>query len=121
MEIAGNTVTVTRVPHEKEPGFTVSTFTEAIQKQTLAEYHRKYPSTHPEGAPPQTIQKFAAEKGYSDSYDHFRNFFDSVRSRKQPIEDSTFGFRAAGAALLANRSVEKGSIIHWDPVKMMLG
>jgi len=121
MEIAGNTVTVTRVPHEKEPGFTVSTFAEAMQKETFAEYRKKYPVTHPEGTPPQTIQKYSAEKGYADNYDHFRNFFNSVRTRKQPVEDATFGFRAAGAALLANRSVEKGSIIHWDPVKMMLG
>lgn len=121
MEIAGQTVTVTRVPHEKEPGFTVGTFTEAMQKQTTAEYRKKYPLTHPEGAPQQTVQKFAAEKGYSDSYDHFKNFFDSVRSRRQPVEDATFGFRAAGAALLANRSVEKGTMVHWDPVKMQLG
>lgn len=121
MEIAGQTVTVTRVPHEKEPGITVGTFTEAMQKATTAEYRKKYPLTHPEGAPQTTIQKFSAEKGYSDSYDHFKNFFASVRSRKQPVEDATFGFRAAGAALLANRSVEKDAIVHWDPVKMQLG
>ena len=41
-----------------------------------------------------------APAGYSDSYDHFKNFFNSVRTRKQPVEDAIFGFRAAGAALL---------------------
>jgi len=100
---------------------TVGTFTEAMQKEATADYRKKYPLPHPEGAPLQTIQKFSAEKGYSDNYDHFRNFFNSVRTRKQPVEDATFGFRAAGAALLANRSVEKGSIVRWDPVKMTLG
>ena len=63
---------------------------------------------------------FSAPKGYSDSYDHFSNFFASVRSRKQPVEDATFGFRAAGAALLSNLSLEKGAVIQWNPETMKL-
>ena len=35
MVIAGNTVTVTRTPPESEPGYTVSTFTEAMQKEYI--------------------------------------------------------------------------------------
>ena len=35
------------------------------------------------------------------------NFFNSVRSRQPVVEDATFGFRAAGAALLSNLSVQK--------------
>ncbi len=48
-------------------------------------------------------------KGYSDQYDHFKNFFASVRSRKPVVEDAVFGYRAAGAALLSNLSIEKGA------------
>ncbi len=33
MEIAGNTVSVSRVPRPTEPGYTIGTFTEAMQKQ----------------------------------------------------------------------------------------
>ena len=67
-----------------------------------------------------SVEAFSAPKGYSDSYDHFSNFFASVRSRKQPVEDATFGFRAAGAALLSNLSLEKGAVIQWNPETMKL-
>jgi hypothetical protein len=120
MQIAGNAVTVTRTPPEKEPGFTVSTFAEAMQKQYIEEYRKKYPIQHPSGPPPEEVQKFAAPEGYSDSYDHFRNFFASVRSRQPVVEDPIFGFRAAGAALLSNLSVERGSAVKWNPETMKL-
>jgi predicted dehydrogenase len=120
MEIAGNTVTVTRTPLATEPGYIVSTFANEMQKQYLEQYHQKYPVKHPEGPPAQSVEKFAAPPGYSDSYDHFHNFFNSVRTRQQPVEDATFGFRAAGAALLSNLSVERGNVVHWNPETMKL-
>jgi predicted dehydrogenase len=120
MEIAGNTVTVTRTPLATEPGYSVSTFSNAMQQQYLEQYRQEYPNKHPEGPPAKAVEKFSASPGYSDSYDHFRNFFDSVRTRKQPVEDATFGFRAAGAALLSNLSVERGNVVHWDPETMKL-
>lgn len=120
MEIAGNTVTVTRTPLATEPGYIVSTFANEMQKQYLEQYRQKYPVKHPEGPPPQSVEKFTAPPGYSDSYDHFHNFFNSVRTRNQPVEDATFGFRAAGAALLSNLSVERGNVVHWNPETMKL-
>ena len=119
MEIAGNTVTVTRTPIAAEPGYTVSTFSEAMQKAYVEQYRKKYPVQHPSGTP-QEIQAFRAPSGYSDSYDHFHNFFNSVRSRKPVVEDATFGFRAAGAALLSNVSIERDSIVHWNPETMQI-
>jgi hypothetical protein len=81
-----------------------------MQKQMIAEYAaKKYPRTHPEGEPPVGYEKYVAPPGYSDSYDHFKNFFASVRSRKPVVEDAVFGFRAAGAALLSNLSMERGA------------
>ena len=117
MEIDGRTnrVTVTRTPPATEPGYTVSTFTAAAQEAYLEKYRTKYPVAHPEGAPAREIEAFAAPPGYSDSYDHFKNFFASVRSRKPVVEDATFGFRAAGAALLSNLSVQRDGVVHWDP------
>jgi len=49
MEIGGNAVSVSRVPREKDPGYTIDTFTEAMQKQIIAEYKKKYPEEHPDG------------------------------------------------------------------------
>ena len=122
MEIVGrtNTVTVTRSPIAKEPGYTVSTFAEAMQKQTIAQYREKYPVQHPSGPPVEDVQSFAAPEGYADNYDHFHNFFNAVRSRQPVVEDATFGFRASGAALLSNVSVERDSIVHWNPETMKI-
>jgi hypothetical protein len=107
------------VPRQKAPGYTIDTFTEAMQKQIIAAYDAKYP-THSEDAALAGTEKFTAPKGYSDSYDHFHNFFDSVRSRKPVVEDAVFGYRAAGAALLSNLSIERGAIVKWDPEAMKL-
>jgi predicted dehydrogenase len=118
MEIAGNSVSVNRSPRQKGPGYVIGTYTEAMQKQLREQYEAKYPKEHPAGAPPVQFDKYEALPGYSDSYDHFHNFFNSVRTRQQPVEDATFGFRAAGAALLSNLSLEKDAIIHWNPETM---
>ena len=120
MEIAGNSVTVTRTPLATEPGYTVSTFADAMQRQYVEQYRKKYPASHPEGPPSQSVEKFVAPNGYSDSYDHFHNFFNAVRTRQPVVEDATFGFRAAGAALLSNLSVERGNVVHWNPETMKL-
>ena len=118
MEIGWTWVSVNRVPREKEPGLTIETFPRAMQRQIEAEYMKKYPRQHPEGAPATGYEKYVAPEGYSDQYDHFKNFFASVRSRKPVVEDAVFGYRAAGAALLSNLSIKKGQVIHWDPEEM---
>ena len=120
MEIAGNSVSVNRVPRQKEPGYTIDTFAEATQKQAVADYLKKYPATHPAGEQLQGFEKYVAPQGYSDSYDHFKNFFSAVRTRQPVIEDAVFGFRAAGAALLANLSMERGAVVKWNPEAMKL-
>jgi predicted dehydrogenase len=120
IEIAGNSVSVNRVLRETEPGLMIGTFTNATQKAIREEYARKYPRTHPEGTTTAGYEKYVAPNGYSDSYDHFKNFFKSVRTRKQPVEDATFGYRAAGAALLSNLSIDRGAVVGWDPEAMNL-
>jgi len=120
MEIGGNWVSVNRVPRETEPGLTIGTYSQAMQKKLLEQYEAKYPRQHPQGAPPSGFEKYVAAEGYSDQFDHFSNFFASVRSRKPVVEDAVFGFRAAGAALLSNLSIEKDAICHWDPEAMKI-
>ena len=90
-----------------------------MQKQLIEDYKRKYP-LHEQTTQLSGAEKFVAPEGYVDSYDHFKNFFESVRTRKQPIEDSVFGYRAAGAALLSNVSIERGQVVKWDPEAMKL-
>ena len=113
-------ITLTRVPREKEPGYTVGTFANATREKYLEEYRKKYPPEHPTGPAPKGQEKFVPPEGYSDSYDHLKNFIEAVRSRKPVIEDATFGYRAAGAALLTNLSIERQAIMRWDPEAMKL-
>lgn len=120
LEIGWSGLSINRVAREKDPGLTIGTFTEAMQKQIEEAHEKKYPPTHFEGEPPAGYEKFVVPQGYSDSYDHFKNFFASVRSRQPVVEDAVFGFRAAGAALLSNLSYERGTVVHWDPEAMKL-
>ena len=119
LEIGWGGLTVTRVPRETAPGYTVGTFPEAIQKEFIAAYDKKYPP-HSGTESLAGTEKYVAPKGYSDSYDHFKNFFASVRSRKPVVEDAVFGYRAAGAALLSNLSIERGQVVNWNPEEMKL-
>lgn len=53
-------------------------------------------------------------------YDHFLNFFTSIRENVKVIQDPKFGLRAAGAALLANESYIRKQPVHWNPTEMKL-
>ncbi len=119
MEIGWHGLTVTRVPRETAPGLTIDTFPEAMQKQIQEEYDKKYPA-HSGDTSLGGTETYMTPKGYSDSYDHFKNFFAAVRSRQPVVEDAVFGYRAAGAALLSNLSIERGQVVNWDPDAMKL-
>jgi predicted dehydrogenase len=120
MEISKGDLILTRFPHPKDPGYVVQTFTDAMQKQYLSQYNSKYPVEHPTGEVPAHSEKFSPPRGYSDSYDHFHNFFNAVRTRQPVVEDGVFGLRAAGAALLSNLSIERRSMVEWNPETMQL-
>jgi predicted dehydrogenase len=112
----GNAVTLSRRQRPKEPGHTADTFSHAMQEAFLAEYRTRYPD-------PQELRQgddevYGAPPGYSDSYEHFRTFFDAVRTRTPVVEDATFGLRAAGPAVLANHSYFENRPIGWDPERM---
>src|SRR5205823_6447597 len=71
--------------------------------------------------PPDSII-YKAEEGYKGAhFDHFYNFFSSIRNGKQVSrEDALFGYRAAAPALLCNDSYFQEKAIKWDPVKLKL-
>ncbi len=111
-------VTLNRVPREKEPGHTADTFSKQTEADYLREYRQKYPlqpvTSASLGGPSQ--QKFTSPR---DAHQiHVRNFFDALRTRKPFFEDAEFGFRATGPALLCNTSYFEGRICRWDPVTM---
>ncbi|MEJ2007046.1 MAG: Gfo/Idh/MocA family oxidoreductase [Acidobacteriota bacterium] len=118
MTISGDGVSLSRVPRAKEPGYSIRSFADAMQKEFLAAYRKKYPIPHPTGEIPLAEEKYVAPHGYSDSYDHLKNFFNAVRTRQPVVEDAVFGYRAAGAALLSNLSYDRKKVVRWDPTKM---
>jgi hypothetical protein len=113
---------VSKQPREAEPGYTIDTFPKAVQEQFLKEYRQKYPEQRAtaDSIRAQAEEKYMPPRGYSDHRDHHRNFIESVRSRKPLIEDSTFGLRAAGPALLALTSYFEQRAIPWDPQSMTI-
>ncbi len=110
-------VTLAKKQRAKEPGYTIDTFTKATQEAFLKEYRSKYPENK-QDISASTQDTYAPPSGYSDSVDHFNAFFDGMRSRKPVVEDAVFGFRAAGAALLTNRSLFENQAYAWNPETM---
>lgn len=119
LTIGGNGVTVSRRERPKDPGFTIDTFPQVAQEAFLKEYRTKYPPEPELRAVNDTL--YAAPGGYNDLLDHFRVFFDAMRSRQPAVEDAVFGHRAAGPALLTNESYAEGRPITWDPERMRRG
>ena len=115
-------VTLSKQPRESEPGYTIETFTDAMQKQFVEDYRKKYPPPvmNADSIRPQGEEKYLPPDGYNDHLDHHRNFIHSVRTRKPVVEDPTFGFRAAGPALLSNLSYFERRTCEWDPNTMSL-
>ena len=113
----GSSVMVKRTPRETEPGYTLDSFDRATRAKILAEYRKKYPEqrANADSIRPNSEDIYSPPRGYNDHLDHHRNFLAAVRSRKPVVEDALFGLRAAGPALLSNRSYFENKILGWNP------
>ncbi len=120
LQIAGGAVTITRAPHQAVPDYDIDSWALATQQKFMREFQKRYPAAHPGGKPDLAQEVYAAPPDYNDTYDHFKTFFEAMRTRSAVVEDPAFGFRAAGAALLANLSLERGSMVQWNPEEMKL-
>ena len=116
LTIGDNSVTLSRRPAAREPGQTAESFAKATQDAYMKEYRVKYPDK-PE-LQPRADETYAAPQRYNSTEDHFRNFFDAMRTRRPVVEDAVFGLRAAGPALLANLSYFESRAIGWNADKM---
>jgi len=121
MEIGQNSVTINRSKLEMKPsGYSMISFTEDMQAQIRKEYASKNLDTRTSSlATGSTTWK--APRNYKGAhYDHFYNFFTSIRNNGKVIQDPKFGLRAAGAALLANESYSRKQPVNWNPTEMKL-
>ena len=75
----------------------------------------------PTVAPPMSGDtRYEQPRGYNARFDHFANFFESMRNGLPVFEDAEYGHRAASPANLCNDSYREGKMMKWDPVNMEL-
>ena len=99
------------------PGMSINSFSEEMQKKYKEEYFKKYPSRPQMEGPKEFAFKVPSDyKG--DRYEHFVNFFESIRHGKPVVEDAVFGLRTCGPTEAGNISYQEKKIMGWDPEKM---
>jgi predicted dehydrogenase len=81
------------------------------------EFKKWFEANHPPEKPVMGSSdlEFKAPENYDADLDHHLNFYAGVREGKPIVEDALFGMRAAGPAIMANRSYFESKIINWDP------
>jgi predicted dehydrogenase len=117
IEIGWNHVTLRKSTVTDKPGYTISDFSEATREDFLEHYEERYPEQRARIIEPREFV-YRAPDGYSDRYDHFGYFFDAIRNGTPLTQNSTFGLRACGPALLANVSHREKKIVNWNPESM---
>lgn len=119
ISIGWDNLVVRRTPFSKAPGMSIGSFPEAMQEAYKQEYNKKYAERLQMEGPKELV--FKTPKDYKgDRYEHFVNFFASVRENKPSVEDATFGLRACGPTEAGNISYFEERIVGWDPEKMQL-
>jgi predicted dehydrogenase len=120
MEATMNNLTLSHVPRETEPGYTLGSFSKKTQEEILKQYREKYPDNKAAKAlKADKVEGFEAPRSPSAHQIHHNNFYRAIRTRQPYFEDAVFGYRTAGPALLCNTSVYEKRICHWDPVNLM--
>lgn len=59
--------------------------------------------------------EYKAPEEYNTNVEHHLNWYAGIREGKPIVEDALFGIRAAGPAILANKSYFEQRIVQWDP------
>lgn len=96
--------------------YAIPSFPLSVQETYQKDFLAKYPQAGELNGTSEN--RYVAPGNYDARLDHFRNFFDSMRTRKALIEDAVFGFRAAGPALLTNQSYYDNRPFTWNPETM---
>lgn len=116
IEMGWDEVTMRLNKMTKSPGYggwdSFETFSTAQQKEFEKWYKANYPD---EKAPSTETVTWHAPENYNTNVDHHLNWYAGIREGKPIVEDAWFGMRAAGPALLANKSYFDKKIINWDP------
>jgi predicted dehydrogenase len=86
-----------------------------LRAEYLADWAKQHPRTPPlESSLLETAESFSMPPQYIDTVDHQAAFFQSVRTRQNPVEDAVFGNNAAISCHMANDSYFKNAPAVWD-------
>jgi hypothetical protein len=116
IEVGWGEVKLIRNKIPKNPGYggwdSFETFSTAQQK----DFERWYSDTYKQEAEikPEIIN-FRAPEDYNTNLDHHLAWYAGIRDGKSIVEDALFGMRAAGPALMANKSFFEKRVIEWNP------
>ena len=120
LSLGFDSLTVHRNKFPKAPGLSIDNFPKDQKELYIQEYAKLYPA-HPELDGPKEF-KYTFPKDYKgDRYEHFVNFFNSIRAGKPNVEDATFGLRACGPTQCGNMSFAQKKAVSWDPISMKIG
>jgi len=116
MVISGGTVTFTPQDTRPQPeGYSIYGWPKDLREQYLAQWEKDHPATPALQTVVETeTEVFQSPHGYNDTVDHVANFFNSIRTRKAPVENEEFGNNAAIACHMANASYFSKSVATWD-------
>ncbi|MBK7131932.1 MAG: Gfo/Idh/MocA family oxidoreductase [Bacteroidales bacterium] len=121
IEMTDNGFNITNSIMSKAPGIggwdALDTYPKAMQQELLKRYNEKY-TKEQQTRPVKAGTKYSAPEGHDEHFEHFKNFFEGVRTGKPVVEDPVFGFRACAPCLACNDSYFQKKIINWDPVNM---
>ncbi len=118
----GNSLTLSKRPHERDPGTTAETFSKAMAQAILQEHDAKFPKVEQttDTFQPQSQEVYPLPRGYVEQTEHHKNFYRAIRARTPVVEDPVFGLRAAGPALMSNVSYFERRTVQWDPEAMKM-
>lgn len=120
LSISWDSLTVRKNKFPKAPGMSIDNFPKDQKDLFVAEYNKMYPKLAEMEGPKEF--KYTVPKDYKgDRYEHFVNFFNSVRDNKPNVEDATFGLRACGPTQCGNQSYFQKKVVSWDPTAMKIG
>ena len=89
------------------------TFSSAQQKEFKKWFEANNPTQASNTKEPNI--EFRAPENYNANVEHHLNWYAGIREGKPIVEDALFGIRAAGPAILANKSYFEQRIVQWDP------
>ena len=116
MLINGSTLTYKPQASSVQPeDYSIGAMTAKQREQYLETWRREHPAPSPgQFRIEEDDEVYSPPPQYNDMTDHEANFADSVRTRKQPVENGVFGNNAALGCHMSNYSYFNKTAANWD-------